>query len=130
MAKSEFARGTLYWGGTSSTNVVGVVDVTLDENISEIDVTDTETALGESEFLGGRNTRGISFTHIKDVTEADLTMNSVTSFELEVADAGANTTTYSGSAILLTKSITGNIDDAVKVAYSGRITGAVVEAQA
>ena len=129
MAKSEFARATFFFGGTSSTNQKGIVDVTLDENYSEIDVTDTETALGESEFLGGRNTRGLSFTHIKDVTEADLTLNSATQFQLKVEDSSSNENTWTGTVILLTKSITGNIDDAVKVAYTGRITGAVVEAQ-
>lgn len=129
MAKAEFARAVLFFGGTSSTNQVGVTDLTLDENISEIDVTDTETAVGESEFLGGRNARSISFTHIKDVTEADLTMNSAQTFRFSAIDASANETQYDGTAILLTKSINGNIDDAVKVAYTGRISGSVSESQ-
>jgi len=127
MAKSEFARGTLYWGGTTTSNVKGIVDITLDENISEIDVTDTETTLGESEFLGGRNTRGISFNLFKDVEDADLTMKTATTFQLVAEDAGGKKATYAGTALLLTKSITGTIDDAVKVAYTGRINGALVE---
>ncbi len=184
MPKNEFARGTLLF------NLVayGIVDVAIDEVWSEIDVTDTESTLQESEFLGGRRTYNVSFTLFKNAGTADLLLNrqtvAATSGTLTVGiayrltdwitnddftnvgaasnadgiefiatgttpttwtnssivntmiecqfkclDSAGTFTTYEGDLILLTKNVTGTIDDAVKVAYTGRITGALTEAQ-
>jgi len=183
MPKSEFARGTLTF------NLVdyGITDVTIDEVWNEIDVTDTESTLQESEFLGGRRSYNVSFTLFKNAGTADLilnrqtvaqtsgtlttgiayrltdwvtdddftnvgagsnadgvefiatgttpthfehsTVNTMVECTFKVLDSAATFTTYEGDLILLTKNLTGTIDDAVKVAYTGRITGALTEAQ-
>ncbi len=125
MPKAEFARGTISFDSTD----YGATDVTIDEVWTEIDVTDTESTLQESEFLGGRRTYNISFTIFKNAGSADLAMNDGKTCVVTVLDSAATFTTYTGTLILLTKNITGTIDDAVKVAYSGRITGALTEAQ-
>ena len=127
MPKTAFARATFTFNSVD----YGVTDLELGEEFSEIDVTDTESTLLESEFLGGRRTRLLSFTLFKDAAVADLVMNSAkTTTFVVVDDAGTpNTTTYSGTAILLTKRVGGNIDGAVTVPYTGRFTGAVTEVQ-
>ncbi len=184
MAKSEFARGTLTF------NLVdyGITDITIDEIWTEIDVTDTESTLQESEYLGGRRSYNVSFTLFKNAGTADLLLNrqtvaatsgtltvgiayrltdwitnddftnvgaasnadgiefiatgttpttwtnsSIVNTMVEctftVTDSGTDYTTYEGDLILLTKNVGGTIDDAVKVAYTGRITGALAEGQ-
>jgi len=124
MPKAEFARAALTYGGSH-----GITDVSIDETWTEIDVTDTASTLQESEFLGGRRTYNISFTLFKNAGSADLTMNTAASAVITITDSAATYTTYTGSLILLTKNLSGTIDDAVKIAYSGRITGALTEAQ-
>jgi len=125
MPKSEFARGTVRFDGVD----YGATDLTIDETWTEIDVTDTESTLQESEFLGGRRSYNISFTTFKNAGTADLAMNDGKTAIITVLDSAATFTTYTGTLILLTKNITGTIDDAVKVSYSGRVTGALTEAQ-
>ena len=125
MAKSEGQNATVTFNSVE----VGVSNFSFDTTINEIDTTDTKTSAGESEFIGGRYQRGFSFTVFKDADVADLTMNTAYTLSIAVVDASANTTTYSGSAILLTKNVTGSVDDAVTVEYSGRYTDAVTEVQ-
>ena len=96
MPKAEFARGSLTYGGS-----VGITDVTIDETWTEIDVTDTESTLQESEFLGGRRTYNISFTVFKNAGTADLTMNTSAEAVITVLDSAATYTTYTGNLILL-----------------------------
>ena len=184
MPKAEFARGQLLF----NLDAYGITDISVDETWTEIDVTDTESTLQESEFLGGRRSYNVSFTLFKNAGTADLTLNrqstattsgslvsgdayrltdwitaddftnvgagsnadgveflatgttpttwtnssivnTMVECQLKVLDSAGTWTTYEGDLILLTKSITGTIDDAVKVAYSGRITGALTEAE-
>ena len=127
MSKTAFARATFTFDSVD----YGVTDFELGEEYSEIDVTDTESVLLESEFLGGRRTRPLSFTLWKPADVADIAMNTakVATFVIVDDDAVPNTTTYSGSALLLTKRVGGNIDGAVSAAYTGRFTGAVTEVQ-
>ena len=128
MAKAEFARATLLYNASE----VGIFDLTIDSTYSEIDTTDTETTTGESEFLGGKQTHTISFSTYKDAGTADLTLNETSSntcvITIVSASAGDDTT-YTGALVLLSKSVTGNIDGAVQLAYSGKISGAFTEAQ-
>ena len=56
-------------------------------------------------------------------------VNTMVEATLQVEDGAGLFTTYEGDLILLTKSVTGNIDGAVQLAYTGKITGALVEAQ-
>ena len=125
MPKSEFARGTLTFDSTD----YGTTDVSIDETWSEIDVTDTESTLQESEFLGGRRSYSVSFTIFKNAGSADLAMNDGKTAIFKVLDSAGTYTTYTGTLILLTKNIAGTIDDAVKASYTGRISGALTEAQ-
>ncbi len=125
MAKSEGQRSILSWGGSA----IGVTDWSYDENISEQDVTDTETAVGSSEYLGSKSDESFSFSLFKDATVADLTTNASTALIVSVFDAAGASTTYTGTGILLTKSAGTSVDGVVKVDYTGRWTGAVVEAQ-
>ena len=125
MAKTEFARAALTYNSVE----YGVTDVTIDDSYSEIDVTDTLTAIGNSEYLGGRRSISISFSLFKVAGTADLTLNDPQTCILQVEDSGGVYTTYTGTAILLSKSLAGTIDEAVKVSYSGRISGSLVEAQ-
>ena len=184
MPKNEFSRGTLTFNLTDH----GIFDVTLDFTFSELDTTDTLTAVGESEFLGGKQVITFSFTMYKDAGAADLILNRTTVSQtsgslvigiayrltdwitnddftnvgalsnadgvefiatgtspttwanlsivntmveatLQVEDGAGLFTTYEGDLILLTKSVTGNIDGAVQMAYTGKITGALTEAQ-
>ena len=125
MAKSEGQRAVISWSGSE----IGVTDFTYDENISEQDVTDTETAIGSSEYLGSKSDESFSFSLFKDTTVADLTMNTSTALIISVFDADGASTTYTGNGLLLTKSVGGAVDGVVKVDYTGRWTGAVVEAQ-
>ncbi len=124
MPKAEFARGTITYGGT-----LGITDISIDETWTEIDVTDTESTLQESEYLGGRRSYTVSFTTFKNAGTADLTMNTSAEAVITVLDSAANSTVYTGDLILLTKNISGTIDDAVKISYSGRVTGALAETQ-
>ena len=128
MAKAEFARATVNY----NSNDIGVFDLTIDSTFSEIDTTDTETATGESEFLGGKQIHTISFSTYKDAGSADLVLNQTSSNTVVItilsASAGDDTL-YTGALVLLSKSITGNIDGAVQMAYSGKISGALVETQ-
>lgn len=125
MAKVEAQRSTITWNSTE----IGVVDFSFDTTISEIDVTDTKTAVGESEFLGAKKERSFSFTTYKVAGTADLTLNDEQELIIVVTDTAEtpNTSTYTGNAILLSANVTGNIDGAVEVAYTGRFTGAVAE---
>ena len=128
MAKAAFARATLSYNG----NPIGVFDLTIDETWSEIDVTDTESTVTESEFLGGKRVYSISFSTYKDAGTADLTLNLATNYEVIitiVSATGGDDTLYTGNLILFNKNISGNIDGAVILAYSGKVTGALAETQ-
>ena len=184
MSKNAFARGTL----TFNLVATGIFDVTLNFVWSEIDVTDTESTVTESEFLGGKQIINVSFSIWKDAGTADLVLNRRTVVQtsgtftvgvayrltdwitdddftnigaasntdgvefiatgttatkytnssivntmvectLKVEDAAGNYTTYEGDLILLTKDVTGSIDGATQLAYTGRISGALEEAQ-
>ena len=128
MAKAAFARATL----TYDSSEIGIFDLTIDSTYSEIDTTDTATTVTQSEFLGGKQTHSISFSTYKDAGSADLVLNLTSSntcvITIVSATAGDDTT-YTGALVLLSKSITGNIDGAVQLAYSGKISGALTEAQ-
>lgn len=128
MAKAEFARATLTYGGAE----IGIFDVAINSAYSEIDVSDTLTALGQSDFLGAKQVHNISFSSFKLAGSADLVLNLTSSntcvITIVSASAGDDTL-YTGALVLLTKDVTGNIDGAVQLAYQGKITGALVETQ-
>lgn len=123
MGKANGQKATL----TYDSNEIGVTNFKWDESYNEIDTTDTKTPNGESEYIGGKNSRGFSFDLFKDVTVADLALNSAKTLEIEIVDEAGNDATYTGSGILLTKSGDLAIDGAVKVSYSGRFNGTLAE---
>ncbi len=124
--KNEFARANLSYNAGN----IGVFDLTINSVYGEIDVTDTLTTQGESEFLGSRQTHTISFSTFKLAGAADIVLNQTSSNQaIFTADDGSNTTTYTGNLVLLSKDITGNIDGAVQLSYSGKISGALTEGQ-
>ena len=123
MAKAAGQNTVFSWNSSE----IGVTEFEISTNINELDATDTKTTAGESEYLGGKQERTISFTILKDATVDGLTLNSATTFSAAVTDASANTQTYSGSAVLLTETVTGSVDGIVSVQYSGRVTGALLE---
>lgn len=124
--KNEFARATL----TYNAGEIGIFDLTVNSVYGEIDVTDTLSTVGESEFLGSRQTHTISFSSWKLAGSADIVLNQTSSNSaiFTVSD-GSNTTTYTGDLVLLSKDVTGNIDGAVQLSYSGKISGALTEGQ-
>ena len=79
----------------------------------------------------GSNADGVEFiaTGTTPTHFEHSTVNTMVECTFKVLDSAATFTTYEGDLILLTKNLTGTIDDAVKVAYTGRITGALTEAQ-
>ena len=128
MAKAAFARATL----TYNSSEIGIFDLTIDSTYSEIDTTDTATTVTQSEFLGGKQTHSISFSTYKDAGSADIVLNQTSSNTCVITIVSATSgddTLYTGNLVLLSKSITGNIDGAVQLAYSGKISGALTETQ-
>ena len=90
------------------------------ESYDQIEVTDTSTTGDGKAYLGGRAERTFKIDIIQDVASADLTMNSVLT-----CTASFEGKHYIGSASLLTKTVQGSIDDAVKTSYDGKWSGAV-----
>lgn len=132
MAKAEFARATLEYGPTGTEVEYGIFNLTVDSNYSEIDVSDTKTTVGESEYIGNRLEHSISFDMYKDAATADLTLNAITNNNCIITVVSATAgddTTYTGSLVLLSKTVGGNVDGMVTVTYNGKIDGALVEAQ-
>jgi len=105
----------------------GIIDVELGEEASEIDVSDTETASGESEYLSGKTSRSISFTAFHKFGTETLLIKIDKPFELVAAAESGATTTFAGTCKLITKNITGSRDGAFQVAYTGRIQGTMTE---
>lgn len=121
--KTTFDDGTFTFDG----NVLGIIDIEVGEEASEIDVSDTESPQGESEFLAGKTSRSISFTAFHKIGKNTLVTKSSKAFALEAEDEEGNTTNFAGNCILLTKNISGARDGAIQVAYSGRINGTMSE---
>ena len=128
MSKAEFSRATLNYASSD----IGIFDLTLNSVFGEIDITDTLSTLGQSEFLGSRQTHAISFSTYKLAGAADIVLNLTSSNTCVITIVSAtpgDDTLYTGALVLLTKDITGNIDGAVQLSYSGKIDGALVETQ-
>ena len=125
MAKAAGQNTVFKW----ATVEIGVTEFEISTNINELDATDTKTTAGESDYIGGKQERTISFTILKDATADGLDLNTSTAFSVAVTDASSNESTYSGNAILLSETVTGSVDGIVTVQYSGRVTGALGEAQ-
>jgi predicted secreted protein len=128
MAKAEFARATLTYAGGEK----GIFNLTIDSTFSEIDITDTKSTVTQSEFLGGKESHSISFDTYKDAGTADIALNLTSSNSCIitiVSGSAGDDTTYTGALVLLTKNITGAIDGAVQLSYTGKVDGALTEAQ-
>ena len=122
-AKTAFDDATFMYQGQN----IGIIDVELGEEASEIDTSDTNSPPGESEFLAGKISRTLSFTAFHKVGQEQFATRVSGDFSLQVEDEDGNTTTWTGKCLLLSKSTTGSRDGAIQVAYSGRIIGAITE---
>ncbi len=118
MAKKVFKTGTF----TYDSVVYGVTNMETAKTAGEVDVTDTQTAGNEREYLAGRQERTLSIEMWKDVTLVDPTLGSLLAGELDFEGF-----TYAGDIILLEITMRAVIDDGVQLAASGRFSGTVVE---
>jgi len=125
MAKSAGQNTVFKW----ATVEIGVTEFEISTNLSELDASDTKTSAGESDYLGGKQERTISFSLLKDATADGLDLNTSTAFTVAVTDADDKESTYAGNAILLTETVSGAVDGIVTVQYTGRVTGAMTETQ-
>jgi hypothetical protein len=121
------AKGILQTGLLTYDSVTyGIVEMTTGKEVDEIDVTDTNSAAGEKEYLStGRVSRAVSVTLWKDLNAANL--------EIGVANAAIldfEGFTYAGSIIWTSFEDASTIDDAIQQTYSGRFTGTVTETPA
>lgn len=123
MGKSNGQRATITYDSTE----IGVTNFKWNEQFNEIDVTDTKTTVGDSEYIGGKNSRGCSFDLFKDVTVSDLALNTAKSISFKIEDEAGNDATYTGSVILLNKDGEIPVDGAVKMSYSARFNGSLTE---
>lgn len=122
--QAAFDEGVFTFDGEA----FGITDLTLGEETSEIDVSDTETDAGESEFLYGKTSRPISFTAFHKVNTASLPTKVQKAFTFSIFDeTGLLQDVFSGNCTLGTKSLTGSRDGAITWAYTGRVQGALGE---
>lgn len=121
--QAAFDEGVFTFDG----NAFGITDLTLGEETSELDVSDTETAQGESEFIYGKTSRPISFTAFHKVGTAPLPTKVQKAFTFSIYDENGSQDVLSGQCTLGTKTLTGSRDGAVTWAYTGRIQGALNE---
>lgn len=99
----------------------GVVDVKMSQQADEIDVTDTMSAGDSKEYLSGLVDRSLTFgAWFKDDEADPLDVGDTSAFELVI---GAKK--YSGNLVITQADLDASMADAVKYAYTARITGAV-----
>lgn len=118
MAKSVLTTGTF----TYNAIVYGVTNMETTKSADEVDLTDTETAGNEREYLGGRQERTLSIELWKDATDPDPAIGVAAAGELDFEGF-----TYAGDMILLEVTQRAAIDNGVQLTVSGRFTGTVVE---
>lgn len=121
MAKQVFGSATdLFTFNSVDYDVTGL---TFDAEAAEVDTTDTGTTAGTTEALAGRVSSKFTVNLIKDTAASDAPL--ATSYASTVLNFGAKT--YTGTAILFTKSTTGEVDSRVEQTYTGRFNGTVTE---
>ncbi|MBN8545775.1 MAG: hypothetical protein J0L60_06545 [Ignavibacteria bacterium] len=99
----------------------GVVDVKLTQQAGEIDVTDTMSAGDSKEYLSGLVDRSLTFgAWFRDDDADPLDVGDTSAFELII---GAKK--FSGNLVITQADLDASMADAVKYAYTARITGAV-----
>jgi len=121
MAKQVLTTGKFVYNSVT----YGVTNLSLDKNLSEVDMTDTDTTGNEKEYLAGRQERPLTVEMWKDVNQADPPLGEVYAGSLDFEGF-----TYSGNIILLSIKNSAAIDDGVKMTVEGRFTGAVTETPA
>lgn len=118
MAKTVLTTGTF----TYNSIVYGVTNMETTKSADEVDLTDTETAGNEREYLGGRQERTLSIEIWKDANDADPVIGVANAAIIDFEGF-----TYAGDAILLEVTQRAAIDNGVQLTMSGRFSGAVVE---
>lgn len=112
---------------TFGSNKIGITDITIGIETSEIDVSDTETTSGESEFIFSKTSRTISFTGFHKVGTKSLELKDQKPFQLKIFDEDGGYDIIYGQCTLSEKTLTGSRDGAMTWAYTGRIQGAMNE---
>ncbi len=95
-------------------------------------ITDFQAGDNFTDVAGTTGTTGLEFIAIgttPNVWTNSSILNTMVECTLKVEDASGNYTTYEGDLTLLNKQITGSIDGMVQVTYTGKISGALEEAQ-
>lgn len=122
--------GDVTFGGTSLPSRAW----TLNEEATEKEVTNSNTASANREFLGDR--AGATWTCEAYVDNATATTGvstgaTTTPIELLADDTGTTDKKWAFAGLILGKEILTNVagGDAVLVRYSGRVSGAITETQ-
>lgn len=98
-----------------------VMDVKMTQQADEIDVTDTMSAGDSKEYLTGLVNRSITFgAWFKDDDADPLEVGDTSAFELVIGGKK-----FSGNLVITAADVDAQLSDAVKYAYTARITGAV-----
>ena len=113
MAKEVLTTGLFTYNSVA----YGVTDMNMSKVATEVDLTDTETAVNEKEFAAGRQERTFTITMWKDVTEADPPL--ATLYPVIIDFEGFS---YNGNAIFTEVAQSATIDNGVVLNVSGRFS--------
>lgn len=121
--QAAFDEGIFTFDGVA----FGITDLNIGEETSELDVSDTETDSGESEFIYGKTSRPISFTAFHKVGTPPLQTKVQKAFSFSIFDEAGGQDVLSGQCTLGQKNMTGARDGAITWAYTGKIQGGLNE---
>lgn len=123
MAKTtiDAAKATITIDGTE----VGITDLSFGTELEEIEAFDTKS----EDYLGGKTTRPVSFTYSKDVTVANLALETSLAVTFKYEDEAGNDTTWAGNIKLFTESMNGGYGGVLDVSVTGKFTAAYTETQ-
>jgi len=121
MAKQVFGSATdIFSFDATEYEVTGV---SFDQEAAEVNTTDTGTTAGTTEALAGRVSSKFTISLIQDTGDSDAALASSAT---AILNFGVKN--YTGTAILYTKSTTGEVDGRIERTYTGRFNGTVTEA--
>jgi len=105
---------------------IGVLNIDFGDEQEEIEAHTTKA----DHYEGGRVTRPITFSILKDVTVPDLALNTEKQISIKFEDSAGNDVTYSGMMKLFNRHRKGNVDQYLEIEYTGKFTGNISEVQA
>lgn len=111
---------TISIGGTE----IGITNLTFGKSFEEIEAFDTKS----EDILGGKITRPVSFTYSKDVTVANLALNTTLAVVFTFEDDAGNDVEWTGNIKLLEETINASAPSSpLEVSVSGRFTADYTE---